>query len=85
MKELKQSKKFYKIFSKWFNNLYFPVNFINNYEIKYHLEHLTSKMSQNSNGTFGANQYYQISDNLIATNFKEENHLNYKNFERIKI
>ena len=37
MKELKQSKKYFKIYSKRFNNHYFPVNFANNYEIKCHL------------------------------------------------
>jgi hypothetical protein len=83
MKELKQSKKFFKIFSKRFNHLYFPVNFASNYEIKYHLEHLTAKMNHSH---IAPHHPHQLPDSpIITTNFRDDAHLNLKNFERIKI
>ena len=86
MKELKQSKKFFKIYSKWFNNLYTPFNFLNEYEIKYHLEHLTSKMSHFSGHLYKESASTSIDQSIITTNnFKEDVYLNYKNVERMKI
>lgn len=89
IKELKQSKKFYKIYAKWFNGFYQPYNFRSNYEVKYHLEHLTSKVVHHSGLNIGFSQIYQfmITDHhhLFAANFREENHLNSRNFERLKI
>ena len=86
LKDLKQSKKFFKIYSKWFNNLYTPVNFLNEYEIKYHLEHLTSKMSHFSSHLIKENANTSIDQSLITTNnFQENLYLNYKNVERMKI
>jgi hypothetical protein len=84
---LKQSKKFFKIYSKWFNNFYYPANFLNTYEVKYHLEHLTSKINHHSGLSIGFPHIYtlMITDHHLFTNFREENHLNSKNFERIKI
>ena len=85
MKELKQSKKFFKIYSKWFNNLYAPSNFMSDYDIKYHLEHLTSKMSHFSGHIYKDNSNTNLDQNIITTNFKEEIYLNYKTLERMKI
>ena len=85
MKELKQSKKFFKIYSKWFHTMYSPVNFQNDHEIKYHLELLTSKMSH-SGGLGMVKDTVQIDQPLVTTtNFKEDVYLNYKNIERLKI
>jgi hypothetical protein len=85
MKELKLSKKFFKIYSKHFNNMYFPANFLNNYEIKYHLEHLTSKLNHLPNHTLEHSHLHINDQQMVATNFREESHFNFKNFERIKI
>jgi len=71
MKELKQSKKFFKMCSKWFNNIYYPSNFANSYEIKYHLEHLTSKMNHTTNHNHILRDNIHLDQHMITTNFKE--------------
>lgn len=87
MKEAKQSKKFYKIFSKWFNNLYIPASFSSVFEISCHLDHLLSKLNHGISLQLKlASPPNPMSEPPVpATNFKEETHFNYKNLERIKI
>ena len=64
--------------------MYSPIHFLSNYDIKYHLEHLTSRMSH------APLHHYRDSTNLDqnvipTTNFKEDVYFNYKNLERMKI
>jgi predicted DNA-binding protein len=83
MKELKLSKKFFKLGSKWFNNRHYPTGFRSNYEIKYHLEHLSSRMAHSSSHLLRDSTH--LDQHMITTNFREEFYLNYKSLDRIRI
>lgn len=86
MKELKQSKKYYKIFLKWFRKISNPAQFAGLADLKTHLDILSSSISHSSGFHLKetGEPYLMSEQSLVATNFKEEVHLNYKNLERIK-